>query len=66
MHHDIPWTYFLSGKPHRSAYARSADVREKADIKGPFKMNISLIEEGGFSHVRNQTNFIIWFHMFFS
>lgn len=47
MHHgEIPWTYFLSGDPHRSACARSTEVREKMDIKGPFRTSISLMEEG--------------------
>lgn len=65
-HDEIPWTDFGSGDPHRSLYARSTEVRENMDIKGPFKTNISLMEEGGFSHhIRNQTNFIIWFHIFF-
>ena len=48
MHHgEIPWTYFLSGDPHRSVRAQSTEVREKMDIKGPFKMSISLMEKEG-------------------
>lgn len=33
-------------------------------IKGPFKMNISLIEEAGIFSYRNQTNFIISLNIF--
>lgn len=35
-------------------------------IKGPFKVSISVIEEAGILSCRNQPDFIISFHMFFS